>query len=121
MRSDLSGDVRVLYIDPEGPPILTSADASDLIGNAWSEEATVIAVPADRLHPDFFRLSSGVAGEIAQKIVNYRLTLAVIGDVTEWSEASDAFRDWVWESNRGQHIWFLPDEAALDAKLTPRS
>ncbi len=82
--------------------------------------ADVIAVPVERLDPAFFRLSTLFAGDLTQKVVNYHLRLAVIGDVTAWERESDAFRDFVWESNRGNHIWFVPDEAALDAKLAPR-
>jgi len=120
MRSEESGGIRVLFVEPDGPLISTSEQTSDLIGNAWMEHATVIAVPVERLDPAFFRLSSLIAGEIAQKVVNYQLKLAVVGDVSQWIDVSDAFGDWVRESNRGEHIWFVADEAALEEKLAPR-
>jgi len=118
MRIEELGDVRVQYLDPEGPVISSSADASDLIGNAWAQEATVVAVPVGRLDPEFFRLGSLVAGEFLQKAVNYHVRIAVIGDISEFVERSDALRDFVYESNRGDHAWFLPDEEALAARLT---
>jgi hypothetical protein len=117
MRIDDRGDLRVKYLDPDGPLISTADDASDLIGNAWVENVGLIAVPVTRLDPAFFELSSGVAGEFTQKLVNYQLRLAVIGDVSAFEAASGAFRDWVWESNRGRHVWFVPDHAALDERL----
>ena len=120
MRTEELHGIRVLFLDPEGETIATSEQTSDLIGNAWYDHAELIAVPVARLDPEFFRLSSGVAGEVTQKLVNYRLRLAVLGDVTAATEASSALRDYIWESNRGEHIWFLDDEAALVAKLEAR-
>lgn len=120
MRIDDSSGIRVLHLEAEGEPISTPDDASDLVGSAWSHNAQMIAVPVTRLDPEFFRLRSGIAGEITQKLVNYRIRLAVVGDITEQVEASDALRDFVWESNLGEHIWFVADEEALADKLTTR-
>ena len=120
MRIDDDGGIRVQFLDEEGPILETSEQTSDLIGNAWYEHVDLIAVPVVRLTPEFFRLRSQFAGEFIQKFVNYRLKLAVIGDVSEFTLASDALRDFVWESNRGEHVWFLPDEKALADKLEPR-
>ena len=117
MRIEEYGDLRVQYLDPDGPIVSSSEDTSDLIGNAWVDNVGLIAIPVSRLDPAFFELRSGKAGELAQKLVNYQLRLAVVGDVSEFEAASDAFRDWVWESNRGTHVWFVPDEAALEARL----
>jgi hypothetical protein len=117
MRIDDHGDLRVQYLDEDGPAISSSDDTSDLIGNAWVDGVGLIAIPVSRLDPDFFDLKSLKAGDITQKLVNYQLRLAVIGDVAEFEARSDAFRDWVRESNRGRHVWFVPDEAALAERL----
>jgi hypothetical protein len=121
MRIDDSTGIRVLHLETEGEPISTPDDASDLVGTAWSHSANMVAVPAERLDPEFFRLRSGLAGEITQKFVNYRLRLAVVGDIAKHVEASDALRDFVWESNIGEQIWFVDDEAALAEKLATRA
>ena len=120
MRIDDSSGIRVLHLEAEGEPISTPDDASDLVGTAWSHQATTIAVPVERLDPEFFRLRSGIAGEITQKFVNYHLRFAVIGDITKPVGKSTAMRDFVRESNRGDHIWFLADEEALAERLTDR-
>jgi hypothetical protein len=117
MRIEEHGDVRVQYLDEDGSTISSSADASDLIGNAWADDASLVVVPVRRLDPEFFRLGSLVAGDFLQKAVNYHVQIAVIGDITEHLERSGALRDFVLESNRGTHAWFLPDEAALVARL----
>jgi hypothetical protein len=118
MRIGEYGELRVQYLDPDGPIVSTSNDTSDLIGNAWVDNVGLIAIPVSRLDPAFFELRSGIAGEVTQKLVNYHLRLAVVGDVSEYEAGSNAFRDWVWESNRGAHVWFVPDEAALEARIS---
>src|SRR5690349_1061734 len=102
------GDKQVLTLDPEGPEIDNPQHATDLIGEAAFSGAAMIAVPVSRLGSAFFQLRTGLAGEIVQKAVNYRLQLAVIGDISEHLAASNAFRDWVREANGGRDIWFEP-------------
>lgn len=108
--------VPVLVCDPAGPPLATERDALDLIGAAFAG-AEVVAVPAERLDPAFFSLGNRFAGEIMQKFVNYRLRLVVVGDISAHLAASAALRALVAESNRHDHVWFVPDLAALDGRL----
>jgi hypothetical protein len=110
-------DVRVVYLDPQGPVISTADDTSDLIGSAWADDAGLIAIPVARLDPAFFVLRSGLAGAITQKLVNYRLRLAVVGDITALVAANESLAAYVREANRGSQVWFVPDQAALHARL----
>jgi hypothetical protein len=109
--------VPVLVCAADGPTVATPQDALDLIGAAFAG-AEVVAVPVSRLDEQFFRLRSGLAGEVMQKFVNYRIRLAIVGDISAQVAASTALRDLVYESNLGKQIWFVPDLDALDAKLT---
>ncbi len=113
--------VRVDRLDADGPAIATDDDTSDLIGGAWSNRATLIAIPVERLDERFFDLSSGFAGEVLGKLGNYRLRIAIVGDVSEHVTGSDAFGAFVREANRGDDAWFVPDAAALEAKLAARA
>ncbi|OLT23902.1 alpha/beta hydrolase [Actinomadura sp. CNU-125] len=106
----------VLVCDPDGPPIATEQDALDLIGAAFLG-AELVAVPARRLDERFFALGTRFAGEIMQKFVNYRIRLAIVGDISAHLETSSALRALVAESNTGGHVWFVPDLDALDARL----
>jgi hypothetical protein len=108
--------VPVLVCDPDGPPVVTEQDALDLIGAAFLG-AQVVALPASRLAPSFFSLGTRFAGEIMQKFVNYRLRLVVVGDISRHLAASAALRALVHESNQADHVWFVPDLDALDARL----
>lgn len=110
---------RVLVCGEQGALVASEHDLGDLFGTAWAEDAALVALPVARLHPDFFRLSTGIAGGIAQKFANYRLRLAIIGNISSWSEKSAPLRDFVREANRGQALWFLDDLAALDERLAP--
>ena len=64
---------------------------------------------------DFFDLSSGLAGEISQKLVNYGFRLAIIGDFSEYTSAS--LHDFVNESNKGSHLFFVADKDEALKKL----
>jgi len=94
--------------------------ASDLVGAALGR-ADVVAVPVARLAPAFFALSTGVAGEIVQKFVTYRLHLVVVGDIGRHIAASTALRDFVREANRGRQTWFVADAEELAARLGARN
>ena len=111
--------VGVLVCSPDGPAVASTQDALDLIGATYGQQADVVAIPAARLDESFFRLRSGLAGEIMQKFVNYRIRLAVVGDISAQVAASSALRDLVFESNRGSQIWFVPTIEDLDAYLVP--
>ena len=115
---DLHG-VRVLRCTPDGPPLDGEQAALDLIGDAMGHDAELVAVPVERVADEFFRLRSGIAGAVMQKFVNYRVRLAVVGHLTRHLAGSTALRDFVHETNRGGHIWFLADDDALDARLRP--
>lgn len=111
--------VPVLMCDPEGPPIAGTQDALDVIGAAFSG-AEIAAVPVGRLDERFFDLRSGLAGEVMQKFVTYRIRLVVVGDLSAQVAASAALRDLIAESNDGAHVWFVADLDELDARLRGR-
>ena len=109
--------VRVLRGDPTGPLVRSERDVVELIGEALGNGVDLVVLPAERLAEDFFALRTRVAGEVVQKFVNYRLRLAVVGDLTVHLARSSALRDFVREANRGDQLWFVADDAELDARL----
>ena len=114
------GGKRVLRYGTGDGLIDSERRASDLIGDALGEGIDVVVVPVDLLPVDFFQLRTGLAGVIAQKLVNYRITLAVLGDITDHLAASNALRDWVREANRSEEVWFLATDEELAARLAQR-
>lgn len=114
---EVIGGRRVLLWDAEGAPLASSRDAGDLVGDALSAQADIVVIPAERLSPDFLRLSSGLAGEVLQKFVNYRMKIVILGDIAAALAASGPLRDFVGESNRGRSVWFVADRADLEARI----
>jgi hypothetical protein len=53
----------------------------------------------------FFDLRTGVAGEWAQKLVNYGIRVAVM--VPDLDAQSERFREFARESNRGRQLRFF--------------
>lgn len=116
MISEVHGQ-RVLTHVPDGPALSSEDAAVDVIGTAFGEDAGVVVVPAESVAPEFFALGTRVAGEVVRKFQMYRIRLVVLGDISAHLAASDAFRAFVHEANRGRDLWFVPDEAALVAKM----
>ena len=107
----------VLVVPADSGPYETVDQFTALIGDCLGEGADVLALPVESIGEEFFRLRRGLAGEMLQKLVNYRITLAIIGDVSRPVEASTAFRDLVVEAERGTDLYFLEDMAALGDRL----
>jgi hypothetical protein len=110
--------VRVWLCEDEGASLADDRNLSGLIGDLYSAGPHVVAIPLGRLGPDFLRLSTGVAGAVMQKLVNYRFRVAVLGDISAAVAASGPLGDFVRESNRGSSVWFVRDLAELEARLS---
>ena len=117
MAVEILSGVPVIVVPPEGPKLDGERAATDLIGDAFGTGAKVVAIPVARLGDGFLTLSTRVAGETIQKFVNYGFQLAFVGDISHAVAASDALCDFVRESNRGRHVWFVADLDELAAKL----
>jgi hypothetical protein len=92
-------------------------DVVDIIGDALVQHADLVLIPVERLTDEFFTLRTGVAGDITQKFVNYRLRLAIVGDISRHLDRSLTLRDFVTETNRGGQLWFLSTEDELAERL----
>jgi len=113
---DLCG-LRVFECAEEGPSIRNDRDAAGLINAAWEHRARLVVLPVERLGDDFFRLRTRIAGEVIQKFVTYHLRLAIVGDISRYVDESSALRDFVYESNRGDQVWFVPGREELAKRL----
>ena len=76
--------------------ISTRNDIQDLIGESFSTEGMLSRDKGDFAEA-FWDLRSGLLGELAQKLVNYRAILTLTGDFTPEVARSGAFRDYVRE------------------------
>jgi hypothetical protein len=115
------GNVRVLKLAYVGAALERASDANLLLEQAFSTDAEFLVIPVERLGPNFLKLSTGVAGEVFQKFVNYKLRCAIVGDIGEAVMASRSLGDFVRETNNGNSIWFVADFEDLWARLSDPS
>ncbi len=64
-----------------------------------------IVIDKERIIEDFFVLRTGFAGEILQKVSNYRKRIVIIGDYVGVN--SKSMRDFIFESNRTGKVLFV--------------
>lgn len=121
MTVETMGEFTVLHLPDAGSLLASERDAADLVNDALNAGARVVAVPTARFDDMFFHLSTRIAGEFIQKVVQYRVKLAILGDLSDHLATSAALRAFVYESNRGDDVWFLADGDALRARLSSGS
>jgi hypothetical protein len=93
-------------------PIAKTGDALELISACIENGATGALLDDRYLPPAFFELRSGFAGEFVQKLVNYKLQLAVV--FADPSKHGERFEQFVGEARRGRGFRAFDDrESAL--------
>lgn len=91
--------------------------ALDLLMSAKYEAgAECIVVDKKQIAEDFFVLSTGLAGEILQKYINYGGKLAIYGDFSHYT--SKPLKDFIRESNKGKDFFFAAAKNEAVKKLT---
>ena len=104
-------------MENEGVLILDVSSALDLMAAVRYEANTDrMILSKSAIDERFFVLSSGFAGEILQKFVNYQVKLAIVGDYSRYT--SKPLRDFIYESNQGSHVFFVSSETEAVAKLS---
>jgi hypothetical protein len=97
--------------------ITDSQSALDLMATVGYEfECNCIAIPKSCVAEDFFVLSTKIAGEVLQKFVTYQCKLAIFGDYSHYT--SKSLQDFIYECNKGNHIFFVATEKEAIEKLT---
>ena len=97
--------------------IRDAQSALELLMRAKYEADTSNLVIDKRLiAEDFFALSTGLAGEILQKYVNYGGRVAIYGDYSHYT--SKPLKDFLYESNHGKDVFFVSTEEEAIDRLT---
>lgn len=97
--------------------VLTDArSALELVMSARYETgAERIAIDKRAICEEFFILSTGLAGEVLQKFVNYHVKAAIYGDYSQYT--SKPLRDFMYESNKGRDFFFVETREEALRKL----
>ena len=78
----------------------------DLIATvSYETHCSKLVIDKSAIAEEFFRLATGVAGEVLQKCVNYRVKMAIVGDFSKYT--SKPLRDFIYESNKGKDFFFV--------------
>lgn len=96
--------------------IHTPGDGLQLMADLYYQDYGEVILHESSITPDFFDLKTGIAGEILQKFATYRVRLAIVGDFARYE--SKSLRDFIFESNKGRQINFLPSVEEAVAKLS---
>lgn len=104
--------VLCLLVESDEPVITDAQSAIDLLMSAQYDGGSKdIVIPKQLIAEDFFVLSTGLAGEVLQKYVNYGGRMAIYGDYSRYT--SKPLKDFMYESNKGRDFFFVStrDEA----------
>ena len=108
--------VDIAVITGEETLITDTGSALELAMSARYETgADRLAIYKAVIAEDFFILSTGVAGEILQKFINYRVKAAIWGDYSRYT--SKPLKDFIYESNNGRDFFFVETKEEAIRKL----
>ena len=75
-----------------------------------------VVISKELIVPEFFILSTGIAGEILQKYVTYGGRIGIYGDFSQYT--SKPLKDFIYESNGGRDVFFADSEEDALCRLT---
>ncbi len=96
--------MNIAEIQSDDVEIKDVRDALDLMANCDFRGAWKIIIDEKNIDPEFFSLKSGIAGQIIQKFVNYKVNLAIVGDFSKYP--GESFKAFVYECNKTKQVVF---------------
>lgn len=100
---------RIAVVDSKEAVITDVQSALDFMATVRYETGTsFVVINKEAFCAPFFVLSSGLAGEVLQKFINYGVKLAIYGDYSRYT--SKPLRDFIYESNQGKDFFFVAKE-----------
>ena len=104
-------------VNSDKPVITDAQSALDVLMSAKFETGTKnIVISKKLIVEDFFILSTGFAGEVLQKFINYGGRIAIYGDFSHYT--SKPLHDFIYESNKGKDVFFVATEDEAIEMLT---
>ncbi len=108
--------VTIAVVTGEEKVATDAASALELAMSAKYETgADRLAIDKRVVAEDFFILSTGMAGEILQKFINYHVKAAIWGDYARYT--SKPLKDFIYESNKGRDFFFVETKEEALRKL----
>lgn len=114
---ELSDKINVVRMEDESIIISDERSFLDLFMTiAYETGENRFILRKDHLPEDFFILSNKIAGNILQKLINYKMKLAIIGDFSNYE--SNALNAFIYECNQGNDIFFVESEVEALHRLS---
>jgi len=110
------GDSRIAELIADHLLVTNAEDGLQLLVDLYYQDFEKIILHEKNITPDFFDLKTGIAGEVLQKFSNFRVQLVIVGDFNKYPGKS--IRDFIFESNKGRLINFLPRVEAAKERLS---
>lgn len=99
----------VAVVNSSDKIILDVQSALDFIASIQYETGSNrVALNKEAISEDFFILKTKLAGDILQKFINYKVKIAIYGDFSSYT--SKPLKDFIYESNNGNDIFFVTSE-----------
>jgi len=109
-------EISIAVVNSEQVIIKDSQSALDFMSTiSYYDKCDRIVINKQAITEEFFKLSTGIAGEILQKFINYSKKIAIAGDFSVYP--SKPLKDFIYECNRGNDIFFVADEQTAINKL----
>ncbi|WP_002147638.1 DUF4180 domain-containing protein [Bacillus cereus] len=111
------GGINIAIIRNDTVVISDVQSALDLMATVQYEvDAKRIIIHKSLISESFFDLKTRLAGEILQKFINYRVKIAIVGDFSMYT--SKSLKDFIYECNKGNDIFYLTTEQQAIEKLS---
>lgn len=100
---------KVAIIESSDILINNTQDALDLMATVnHLYGCNKMVINKSSITESFFDLKTGIAGDILQKYTNYNMKIAIVGNFEIYN--SKSLKDFIFESNKGRQVFFLPEE-----------
>ncbi len=103
---------RYVEVRSSPEPVGTEQGALDLVALCGGNDTNLLMIHEAALSEGFFRLKTGVAGAVVQKLVNYYVRTAVV--MPDTAAMRGKFRDMAAEAGRGSHFRIFEDRQAAE-------
>ncbi|MBD8501171.1 DUF4180 domain-containing protein [Paenibacillus arenosi] len=109
-KVEVSGKYVAVVSGDENEVLINDVQSAlDLMATVrYESDCDRIVLHKSILSESFFDLKTRLAGDILQKFINYYVKVAIVGDFTVYS--SKSLKDFIYECNNGNDIFFLPTE-----------
>ncbi|CAH2465958.1 MULTISPECIES: DUF4180 domain-containing protein [Bacillus] len=113
----VTGGINIAVVRNDTLVISDVQSALDLLATVQYEvDSKRIIIHKSLISESFFDLKTRLAGDILQKFINYRVKIAIVGDFSMYT--SKSLKDFIFECNKGNDIFYLATEQQAIEKLS---